>query len=96
MPFSAPRTSLNDSAPALLRLADLPLGVVAHIAEIQGGRGLTRRLLGLGLRVGSAVTVLHHRGQGVVLSNGDTRVALGGGVTEKLWVRRSGAEGKAQ
>jgi ferrous iron transport protein A len=67
-------------------LADLPLGIPARLAEIRGGQQLTRRLLGLGLRVGSRVTVLHHRGRGVVLSNGDTRVALGGGIVEKLWV----------
>lgn len=72
----------------LLRLADLPIGASAHIIEIRGGRALTRRLLGLGLRIGSLVTVLHHRGQGVVVSNGETRVALGGGVAEKLRVRR--------
>jgi len=96
VPFSVPRAPLNDFDPALLRLADLPIGEAAHIAKIQGGRALMRRLLGLGLRVGSSVTVLHHRGQGLVLSNGETRVALGGGVAEKLWVRRSGAEGKAR
>jgi ferrous iron transport protein A len=67
-------------------LGKLPLGIPARLAEIRGGQQLTRRLLGLGLRVGSRVTVLHHRGRGVVLSNGDTRVALGGGIVEKLWV----------
>jgi ferrous iron transport protein A len=82
---------LEESHPDLSRLAELPIGEAAHIAEIRGGRALTRRLLGLGLRIGSLVTVLHHRGQGVVLSNGETRVALGGGVAEKLWVRRQGA-----
>lgn len=82
---------MEESHTDLSRLADLPIGEAAHIAEIRGGRALTRRLLGLGLRIGSLVTVLHHRGQGVVLSNGETRVALGGGVAEKLWVRRQGA-----
>ncbi len=84
---------MEESHSDLLRLADLPLGEAAHIAEICGGRALTRRLLGLGLRIGSLVTVLHHRGQGVVVSNGETRVALGSGVAEKLWVRRRGISG---
>jgi len=84
---------LEESHPDLLRLCDLPVGTPAQITEIQGGRALTRRLLGLGLRVGSLVTVLHHRGQGVVVSNGQTRVALGGGVAEKLRVRRRDSEG---
>ncbi|CAD7856508.1 MAG: hypothetical protein [Olavius algarvensis Gamma 1 endosymbiont] len=69
-----------------MSLFELPLGTPARIAEIQGGQQLTRRLLGLGLRVGSEVAVLHHRHRGVVLSAGGTRVALGGGVAEKLFV----------
>ena len=79
-----------EEAAAPLRLADLPVGEPATIVEIRGGRQLTRRLLGLGLRLGSTVVVLHHRGSGVVLARGETRVALGGGVVDKLWVRRSG------
>lgn len=70
----------------LICLGDLPIGGCARVAEIRGGRDLTRRLLGLGLRTGSEVAVLHHRGRGVVLASGDTRVALGGGIVEKLWV----------
>lgn len=69
-----------------MSLTDLPIGVPARIAEIRGGRLLTRRLLSLGLRVGCEVAVVHHRGRGVVLSTGDTRVALGGGVVDKLSV----------
>lgn len=80
-----------DSHP--MSLLDLPIGALARIAEIRGGRLLARRLLGLGLRVGSEISVLHHRGRGVVLSTGDTRVALGGGIVEKLWVEPLGARG---
>ena len=78
-------------------LFDLPIGATARIAEIQGGRRLARRLLGLGLRVGSEIEVLHHRGRSVVLSTGGTRVALGGGVAEKLAVvpLTTGGEGTA-
>lgn len=67
-------------------LLDLPAGTLARIAEIRGGRQLARRLQGLGLRVGSEVAVLHQRGQGLVLSAGGTRVALGSGIVEKLLV----------
>jgi ferrous iron transport protein A len=85
--MASPRSSF-------VSLAELPLGKSARIAEIHGGRRLTRRLLGLGLRVGSEVAVLHHRGRGVVLSTGDTRVALGGGVVEKLLVEPLGTIGE--
>ncbi|MCG6860154.1 MAG: ferrous iron transport protein A [Chromatiaceae bacterium] len=69
-----------------MSLTDLPIGIPARIAEIRGGRQLARRLQGLGLRVGSEIAILHHRGHGVVLSAGGTRVALGGGLVEKLSV----------
>ena len=85
--MASPRSSF-------VSLAELPLGESARIAEIHGGRRLTRRLLGLGLRVGSEVAVLHHRGRGVVLSTGDSRVALGGGVVEKLLVEPLGTIGE--
>ena len=71
---------------SLVPLAGLSLGAPARIAEIRGGRQLARRLLALGLRVGSEVLVLHHRGGGLVVSHGDSRVALGGGIVDKLWV----------
>jgi len=73
-----------------MSLLDLPIGSSARIAEIHGGRQLARRLLSLGLRVGSEVAILHHRGRGVVLSTGDSRIALGGGVVEKLLVEPLG------
>lgn len=70
----------------LIALSELPVGTLARIAEIRGGRQLTRRLLGLGIRVGSEVSVLYQRGSGVVLAKGDLRIALGGGITERLFV----------
>lgn len=86
---SAPETtshSMDAPSSPLAALADLPPGSRGRIVEIRAGRELARRLLGLGLRLGSEITVLHHRGRGVVVSNGDARVALGGGVAEKLWI----------
>lgn len=76
-------------APAPYRLTPLtalPAGATARIAEIRGGRALTHKLFGLGLRVGSRVRVLQQRGRGVVLSSAATRVAIGGGVADQLWV----------
>ena len=67
-------------------LSDLALGARGRIAEIRGGRQLAHRLQGLGLRIGSEVEMLHRRGRGVVVSVGATRVALGVGVVEKLYV----------
>ncbi len=76
--------------PELLRLADLPHGTPARLAEIRGGHHLTRRLLALGLRQGSRLLVLQRRGQGLVLACGEVRVAVGAGIADKLWVTLDG------
>ena len=70
----------------LLRLSELPHDTPARLAEIHGGRHLTRRLLALGLRQGSHLCVLQRRGQGLVLASGEIRIAVGSGIAEKLWV----------
>jgi ferrous iron transport protein A len=72
----------------LITLAKLPVGCRAYIRRIQGGRQMTHRLLGLGLRVGSEIELTQRRGSGVVVANGGARVALGAGVAEKLLVQR--------
>ena len=77
---------MSDPTTSLAALGALPVGGHARIARIDGGAQLTRRLLGLGLRVGSEVAVLQHRGRGVVLASGDTRVALGGDIAAHLLV----------
>jgi ferrous iron transport protein A len=69
-----------------LTLADLAPGMSGRIVAVLGGRELSRKLLGLGLRVGSEVRVEHRRGRGLVVSAGATRIALGGGIVEKLLV----------
>ena len=72
--------------PRLTPLTALPAGATARIAEIRGGRTLTHKLFGLGLRVGSQVCVLQQRGPGLVVSSAATRVAIGGGIASLLWV----------
>ena len=62
------------------------MGGHARIAEIRGDRQFARRLLSLGLRVGSEVDILHRRGSGVVVVSDGNRVALGGSIAEKLMV----------
>jgi len=69
-----------------IALASLPIGSHARITAILGGHGLHRRLMGLGLRVGSEIDVLHQRGRGVVVASAGNRIALGGGVAEKLLI----------
>lgn len=70
----------------LIRLSELPHDTPARLAEIRGGRHLTRRLMALGLRPGSLLRVVQHRSQGLVLASGEARIAVGTGIADKLWV----------
>jgi ferrous iron transport protein A len=81
------KDGMDQLATPELTLDRLPVGARARIVAIYGGRGLMRRLMGLGLRVGTDVNVVHHRGRGVVIAAAGNRIALGGGVTEKLAVQ---------
>ncbi|MFQ5642418.1 MAG: ferrous iron transport protein A [Thiogranum sp.] len=65
-------------------LNDTPAGQKVRLVAINGGKQLVRRLLALGLTVGSELEVLHHRGRGVVVAKQGNRVALGKGIAEKL------------
>lgn len=70
--------------PEIRPITEIPVGRRARLVKIEGGRELTRRLLGLGLSIDEEVEVLQHRGRGVVVARGGNRIALGGGVAEKL------------
>jgi len=76
----------HDLFPAIRSLSELGEGGRARIREIRGGRNVTRRLLSLGLRIGTEVRVVQRRGGGVVVANEGNRVALGAGVADKLIV----------
>ncbi len=74
-----PRTSPNT-------LGQMPVEGRAKITKITANRFIVRRLLGLGLRIGSEITLLHHRGKGVVVAIDGNRIALGDGVADKLQI----------
>jgi len=67
-------------------LLALQKGHSGRISSIEGGKLMVRRMLALGLRVGTVVNMLNHRGKSVVIQNEGTRVALGPGIAEKLLV----------
>jgi len=67
-------------------LLALKNGHSGRISSIEGGKLMVRRMLALGLRVGTVVNMLNHRGKSVVIQNSGTRVALGPGIAEKLLV----------
>jgi ferrous iron transport protein A len=65
-------------------LSETPVGRRARVVSINGGRELIRRLLSLGLSVGSEIEILHHRGRAVVVGNKGNRLALGAGMAERV------------
>ncbi|HDJ66128.1 MAG TPA: ferrous iron transport protein A [Nitrososphaeria archaeon] len=72
----------------LMPLAFLSEGEVGTVVEIRAGRGLTGRLLAMGIVPGAKIRVLKSSGPGPILVEiGQTRIALGRGVAMKVMVR---------
>jgi ferrous iron transport protein A len=69
---------------AVYSLSETPVGRRARVVAIEGGRKLTRRLLSLGLYVGTEIEVLHRRGRAVVVGSQGNRLALGAGMADKV------------
>ncbi|MEJ2611925.1 MAG: FeoA family protein [Candidatus Thiodiazotropha sp.] len=74
----------NDKAPFPLAMAQKDEKV--NICSLCGGKGLKTRLTSLGLNVGSEVTILQRRGGNLVVIRGETRLALGAGMAQKIMV----------
>ena len=68
----------------ILPLSEAAIGKRFRQVKINGGHRLTRRLLALGLSLGTELEVVQRRGRGVVVARGGNRVALGEGVAQKL------------
>ena len=63
-------------------------GERVRIALLRSGKNLARRLTELGLNVGSELTVSQHEGGNLVVIRGETRLALGAGMAQKIMVIR--------
>ena len=72
----------------LISLAEMEPGQSGRIVELAGGRGLSRRLEAMGIRVNKDVTKISGiplRGP-VVIQVGGTRAGLGHGMARKILV----------
>lgn len=67
-----------------LSMADV--GVRVRVVALHGGENLARRVTEMGLNLGSELMVRQRQGGGVVVSRGETRFALGGGMAQKIMV----------
>lgn len=69
-----------------------PLALAAEGEEVciyamKGGKGLTHKLMDLGLSLGSNLKVMQRRpGGALIVSRGNLRVALGAGMAQKVVV----------
>jgi len=70
-------------------LSDLPAGAEATVVALSGGRGFRHRLVSMGLNIGCGVKVLRGSAAGggpTLLAVGQTRLAIGHGMAERILV----------
>ncbi len=78
--------SPQDKAPFPLAMAQE--GERVTILLLRGGKGLELRLTSLGLNTGSELLVSQRQGGNLVVIRGETRIALGAGMAQKIMVVR--------
>jgi ferrous iron transport protein A len=73
--------------PGLKSLADLTTNTHGIVHQLQGGKNFVSRMAALGFTVGAEVKVVQNYRQGpLIVLVRDTRVALGQGEAQKIWV----------
>lgn len=58
------------------------------VVALHAGQALARRLSEMGLNVGSELLVLQRQEGGLIVLRGGTRLALGGGMAQKILVSK--------
>ena len=69
----------------IVSLTQLPVGQRLRLVRVEGGLGLRRRLLSLGVHIGGEMKLVHRHGGRVVLARGNNRIALGEGISHCLY-----------
>lgn len=62
------------------------IGSHGTVIKIGGGKDILRKLMSLGIKSGSEIEVLHHRGKGVVVLSNGTRIAVGESIAQYIEV----------
>ena len=70
-------------------LNQMNIGATGTVIDIEGDRSMQRKLMSLGIKTGSEIEILHHRGRGVVVRSNGTRIAIGEGIAEHVLVAPS-------
>lgn len=80
------------ASPAPFPLGMATEGARVRIVALRAGAGLDKRMTEMGLNVGGELTVRQRQGGGgLVVSRGETRFALGGGMAHKVMVELMGS-----
>lgn len=66
-------------------LASIPPGQQVRIVAYEGGRMLRARLMSMGLNIGQVVSILQNNRGLIILSVNGSRVALGRGLSHKIF-----------
>jgi Fe2+ transport system protein FeoA len=69
-----------------LPLSQAPVQVPLRIIAVRASKSLEKRMISLGMPLGTEVEILHRRGHSVVLVVGSSRIALGSGMVGKIMV----------
>ena len=80
----------NGSRNGTFLLSAAEMGQTVRLVRIDAGKQLTHRLTELGLTPGVELLLVHDSGGPLLLSVRDSRVALGRGMAEKLYVAEIG------
>jgi len=67
-------------------LNQIPVGSHGTVVHISGGKAMLRKLMSLGIKTGSDIEILHHRGKGVVVLSMGTRIAVGETISQHIEV----------
>jgi len=65
-------------------LSQMKIGSHGTVTHISGGKAMSRKLMSLGIKTGTDIEILHHRGKGVVVLSMGTRIAIGESIAQYI------------
>lgn len=61
-------------------------GAIVRVVEFRGGVGMVKKVTEMGLNIGVEIHIRQRESSGLVISRGETRYAIGGGMALKIMV----------
>jgi ferrous iron transport protein A len=69
-----------------LPLGKAPVAIPLRITAVRAGKKLEKRMISMGMPLGTEIEIMYRRGGSVVLVVGTSRIALGAGMVSKIMV----------